>query len=96
MTPERYRECLDAIRLSQRGLAPLLGCSDRLPREWAHGRSSIPPKVAVWLEQCATLRHEFPDPPPPTNWRRGPEYAPEPKRKPKPAKTVRRKRSKPK
>jgi hypothetical protein len=29
MTPTRYRECLDFLGLSQRGLAPILQCSDR-------------------------------------------------------------------
>ena len=41
MTPERYRQCLKALKLSQRGLAPMLGGSDRLTREWAMGGSPV-------------------------------------------------------
>jgi hypothetical protein len=70
MTPTRYRECLDALGLSQRGLAPILRCSDRLTRSWAAGRDFIPPEVAAWLESWVTIRLAHPDPPPPENWRR--------------------------
>ena len=42
MTPLRYLACLDAMGLSLRGLAPLLGCPYRLPRAWATGKESIP------------------------------------------------------
>ena len=38
MSPERFQKCLDLLRLSQRGLAPLLDCSERLPASWANGR----------------------------------------------------------
>jgi hypothetical protein len=70
MTPTRYRECLDALGLSQRGLAPILRCSDRLTRSWATGREIIPLEVAGWLESWVTIRLAHPDPPPPENWRR--------------------------
>jgi hypothetical protein len=68
--------------LSLRGLAPLLGCPYRLPRAWAIGKESIPPKVAEWLEECLALRRAHPDPKPPLDWR--PQHSapaqPEPKR----------------
>jgi hypothetical protein len=70
MTPTRYRECLDFLGLSQRGLAPILQCSDRLTRSWAAGREIIPPEVADWLEAWAAVRLAHPDPSLPENWRR--------------------------
>jgi hypothetical protein len=68
MTPTRYRECLAALGLSQRGLAPLLDCSDRLTRAWATGAVAIPGPVAEWLE--AWVRHRLAEPLPPKDWRR--------------------------
>src|SRR5215472_2069443 len=47
MTPTRFRECLAALALTQRGLAPYLSCSARTPRHWAAGSHPIPEKVAV-------------------------------------------------
>jgi hypothetical protein len=32
MTPTRFRECLAFLGISQRGLAPYLGCTDRTTR----------------------------------------------------------------
>ena len=68
MTPTRYRECLDFLGLSQRGLAPILGCSDRLTRSWATGRSAIPSGIAGWLEKWVAVRQAHPDPLPPDDW----------------------------
>jgi hypothetical protein len=65
MTPTRYRECLDFLGLSQRGLAPILQCSDRLTRSWAADREIIPPQVADWLEAWVAIRLAHPDPQPP-------------------------------
>ena len=70
MTPNRYRECLAFLGLSQRGLAPALCCSDRLTRAWATGASTIPPEIADWLEACVRNRKRYPDPLPPADWRR--------------------------
>lgn len=70
MTPTRYRECLGTLGLSQRGLAPILRCSDRLPRAWATGREIIPLEVADWIEAWVAIRLEHPDPSPPENWSR--------------------------
>jgi hypothetical protein len=71
MTPTRYRECLDIVGQSQRGLAAtVLGCADRLTRAWASGRSRIPDDIAAWLETWAAIRTAHPDPEPPESWRR--------------------------
>ena len=70
MTPTRYRECLDVLSLSQRGLAPILQCSDRLPRAWATGKDTVPPAIAAWLEAWVATRLAHPDPAPPETWRR--------------------------
>jgi hypothetical protein len=68
VTPTHYRECLDIVGQSQRRLADLLGCSDRLTRAWASGRSRIPDDVAAWLEEWAAIRLAHPDPDPPPAW----------------------------
>jgi hypothetical protein len=70
VTPIRYRECLAALGISQRGLAPYLACSDRLTRAWATGAVTIPPLVAAWLETWVRHRIEHPEPKPPLGWRR--------------------------
>jgi len=70
ITPDRYRECLAIVGQSQRGLSDVLGCSDRLTRGWATGRSDIPPGIAAWLEEWAATRLAHPDPSPPDDWHR--------------------------
>jgi hypothetical protein len=65
MTPTRFRECLAILGLTQRGLAPFLGCTDRTPRHWAAGGHPIPEKVAAWLEEWVAIRLAHPDPQPP-------------------------------
>jgi hypothetical protein len=61
MTPTRLRECLDALRWSQRDLAAALGCNDRLVRRWAAGAPgrAVPESVGKWLEVLSTthIRH---------------------------------------
>ena len=69
MSPERFQKCLDLLRLSQRGLAPLLDCSERLPASWANGTIAVPPKIADWLEKCVKVRATHPEPRPPADWR---------------------------
>jgi hypothetical protein len=69
MSPTLFRECLAALGLTQRGLAPLLhSCTDREVRHWAAGSRPIPPKVAAWLEEWVRVRTKHPDPPPPKDW----------------------------
>ena len=41
MTPTRLRECLDALRWSQRDLAATLSCNDRLVRRWSGGSAGL-------------------------------------------------------
>jgi len=68
MTPTRLRECLEALRWSQRELAATLECNDRLVRRWAVRVPgyAVPECVGAWLEVLATthIRH-----PPPADWR---------------------------
>lgn len=61
MTPERFRECLDALDWTQRGLAALLGVDERQVRRWAGG-SRIPEPIAAWLETLAQFHEEHPPP----------------------------------
>jgi hypothetical protein len=68
MTPDRYRECLAIVSQSQRALADLLGCNDRLTRAWATGRSAVPCGIARWLEEWVAIRQAHPDPAPPEDW----------------------------
>jgi hypothetical protein len=70
MTPTRCRECLSALGISQRGLAPYLACSDRLTRAWATGTVAIPEPIGEWLEAWISHRVTHPDPLPPKDWRR--------------------------
>ena len=66
MNPTRLREILDALHWSQRDLADLLGCNERLVRRWAAGQANVPTTVAAWIEtRLAYHRHN----PPPTEWR---------------------------
>jgi len=68
MTPDRLRECLSLLRWTQRGLAEVLECDDRLVRRWASGGAEIPASVAAWLETLHAC-HLSAGPPP--NWKRG-------------------------
>lgn len=61
MTPERLRECLAALRWSQRGLADALACDERQVRRWAAG-ATVPPSVAAWLERLASYHERHPPP----------------------------------
>jgi hypothetical protein len=64
MTPTRLRECLDALRWSQRELAATLGCNDRLVRRWTAGAPgyAVPESVGEWLEVLATTHIRYPAP----------------------------------
>jgi transcriptional regulator with XRE-family HTH domain len=60
----RLRECLEALRWSQRELAAALGCNDRLVRRWTVGAPSyaVPESVGEWLELLATTHIRHPPP----------------------------------
>lgn len=66
MTPTRLREVLDALHWSQRDLADLLSCNERLVRRWAAGQADVPAAVAAWVETRLTDHQHNP---PPTVWR---------------------------
>jgi plasmid maintenance system antidote protein VapI len=62
MTPDRLRECLAALRWSQRGAAEILGMDPRQMRRMCAG-SPIPPALADWLERAAQWHEQNPPPP---------------------------------
>ena len=62
MTPDRLRACLDALHWTQRGLARILNRPEGTVRQWARGAVRIPPDVAEWLEQVASLIQSAPPP----------------------------------
>ena len=66
MPPTRLREILGALHWSQRDLADLLSCNERLVRRWAAGQAALPSPVAGWLEaRLVDHQHNLP----PTEWR---------------------------
>jgi hypothetical protein len=62
MTPTRFRECLDAIDWSQRGIARHLDRQEGTVRQWARGSVRIPEDVADWLETLTTFHEAHPAP----------------------------------
>ena len=62
MTPDRLRECLALLHWSQRGLAEILYCDDRLVRRWAQGSEPMPQSIAGWLEKLACTHEASPPP----------------------------------
>ena len=62
MTPTRLRECLDALRWSQRGLADALGRPEGTVRQWARGAVRIPDDVGEWLEKAGRWHEKNPPP----------------------------------
>ena len=62
MTPERFRQCLDALSWSGRGLAALLGIDERQVRRWASGEYEVPDNIAAWLERLARFHERNPPP----------------------------------
>ena len=61
MTPTRLRECLAALRWTQRGLAAVLDVDERQVRRWAAG-AGVPEAVAAWLERAARWHEKNPPP----------------------------------
>jgi hypothetical protein len=62
MTPDRIRECLAAMHWSQRRLAEILYCDDRMVRRWADGSEPIPESVERWLEELVSAHKALPLP----------------------------------
>ena len=62
MTPERLRECLDALEWTQRGLARVLERQEGTVRQWARGAVQIPDNVAEWLERLERFHKRNPAP----------------------------------
>lgn len=62
MTPTRLRECLEALRWSQRGLADALGRDEGLVRMMARGTRPIPAELGKWLETLAAVHIANPAP----------------------------------
>ena len=62
MTPTRFRECLDLLGWTQRGLAAYLDAPEGIIRSMARGTAPIPDELATWLEKRA--QHAAATPPP--------------------------------
>jgi hypothetical protein len=62
MTPDRFRECLAMLHWSQRGVAAMLYCDDRMVRRWADGSEPVPEAVERWLEGLADAHQALPLP----------------------------------
>ena len=62
MTPTRLREILDELLWSQRDLATLADCNERLARRWAAGQAPIPAPIADWLERRLVMHRSAPVP----------------------------------
>ena len=65
MTPTRLREIIGELHWSQRDLAELAECNERLTRRWASGDSPVPEKIGQWLEEHLVLHRSHPMP----DWR---------------------------
>ena len=62
MSADRFRECLSMLHWSQRGVAEILYCDDRLVRRWADGSEPVPEAVESWLEGLARAHQALPSP----------------------------------
>jgi hypothetical protein len=62
VTPDRYRQCLEAIGWTPWGLAARLGVHETRTRRWGTGRYEIPEPVAQWLEALAAAHTKRPSP----------------------------------
>lgn len=49
MTPDQYRSCLAALRLSQQGAARLFKVNGTTSQRWARGKQDVPGAVAIAL-----------------------------------------------
>ena len=62
MSADRFRECLSMLHWSQRGLAEILYCDDRLVRRWAQGSEPVPELIARWIEKLVGAHEASPPP----------------------------------
>lgn len=62
MTPERFRELRETLRLTERDCARLSGYSAGAVRHWVLGEAQVWPPFAAWLERQAA--RWLADPPP--------------------------------
>ncbi|QNT79349.1 helix-turn-helix domain-containing protein [Entomobacter blattae] len=49
MTPETFRQYLEALHWTQRGLATILNIHPTIVRRWASSQQRIPHNVEKWL-----------------------------------------------
>ena len=62
MSADRFRECLSMLHWSQRALAEILFCDDRLVWRWAQGSEPVPEPIARWIEKLAGAHEASPPP----------------------------------
>jgi hypothetical protein len=62
MTADRFRECLAVLHWSQRALAEILYCDDRMVRRWAQGSEPVPQSIARWIDELAGVHEASPPP----------------------------------
>ncbi len=66
MTPTRLRDAIACLGWTQRGLARMLDCDERMVRRWTAGSGPIPSEIAAWLDRLAAAAAANPAP---TDWR---------------------------
>ena len=62
MTPQRLRECMNWIAMSDGQLVRLLDMDARLVRRWKSGDRDIPRDVADWIEDLVRYWELHPPP----------------------------------
>ena len=62
MTPDRFRECLVALRWSAKSFARAIGTSEMVVRNMAAGRREIEDVVWVYLERHMECEKQCPVP----------------------------------
>jgi transcriptional regulator with XRE-family HTH domain len=62
MTSDQFRDCLEQIGWSQRGMAARLQIAEQQVRRWASGRYPIPPDVERWVAKLAKAHARNPPP----------------------------------
>jgi hypothetical protein len=62
MEPARFRQCLEQIGWTLRGVADHLGLPPTRIRRWADGDYPVPAEVGRWLDRLAAAHERFPPP----------------------------------